>query len=339
MGGEVNIYSIAVARPGAAEQSRGMRLEGIDAMRAGMGLLVVLCHSLTYGSRDHYSDLANAIGILSRAAVPFFLISSGYFLKAKARFSTEMLSQPAVRLLPIYVFWMIIYYGWVTIFPGHMATLRLKDLLSGGVAFHLWFLPALGISLALVATGLSTVGWRATGLACLALALVAIARGAYHDVLHLGGAASRGGLLVAPLFVYIGAYLRRAPLSLRLGHCLVTLLTCYGLLYLEDRFIAVRTGAAFVSHDFALAVIPLGISAFLTALALKDSDLLRGIASLGRSSLTRYASHLLLLWAIFALNPTLRPDVKFVNGLAAFAAATLLGLLLQRIRLLRPFVM
>src|SRR5206468_1666073 len=69
-------------------------------------LPVVSLHSLPRGGTG-----ASIIGMVCRCAVPFFLIASGYLQNPPERLALQVLSRPLWRLLPIYLFWMAVYYA------------------------------------------------------------------------------------------------------------------------------------------------------------------------------------------------------------------------------------
>lgn len=312
------------------------RYDGIDFIRFCMAFLIVLLHSLPSYQEQQYQIWSAPLAMICRAGVPFFFITSGYFLARQERFSVGIVLKPLRRLLPIYIFWMAVYFVFLLVVPIHSWSFGLRDLLSGGTAFHLWFLPALGFALAMVAMGLSLAPSSVVGLACTALAAFALTRGTYHDVLGLHGAASRGGLFVAPLYVYVGTLLSRRWLILPQWACAALVLLAYGLLFAEEHLIAALSGLARpISHDFTIATFPVGAAMFLFARSIGSSRFIDRFAPLGRASLAIYVSHLLFLWL---LMPVIGNDSVwhvFANAIAAFLMATALGLTLARIGFLK----
>ncbi|WP_157219938.1 acyltransferase [Flavisphingomonas formosensis] len=313
------------------------RLSGIDAVRAAMAFLVIVLHAIQFGDEDRLHMTLQIFSLPLRAAVPFFFIASGFFIKQRDRLTPDIVVQPMIRLLPIYVFWVAVYYVAAALIPGHASAFHLRDIVMGGPAFHLWFLPALGISMVLVAVGLPVVRWRVTGIVCALIAAVGLARGSYHDVLHLHGSASRGGIMVAPLFVYLGAAIRARSLTLSslvsLGGIAASLLA----LYCEEVWIGAQTHADFSSHDFALMTYPLGIFCFFLALSLPNSGIVEKIATLGKYSLGVYTSHLLFLWIAFAISGAMAVFI-LPNSLAAFAAGLAISIVLSRSKIFRRVV-
>lgn len=313
---------------GAAEPVRAPRAFGIDAMRIVMAFAVVTLHAYL-GGVD-----APLISIACRCAVPFFLITSGYFLKVPERLSPEIVTRPLLRLLPIYVFWMAIFYAFAYAldFPLRFGV---RDLLSGGTAFHLWYLPAVGVALAAVPCSLIVFGVGITGFLCGALALLTIVFGGYHDVLGLAGESKRGGLLVAPAFVFLGYMLRRAQVASSRLVSLALALFGFLIIVVEETWIDNPAGEPYFTFGSFLY----GAGVFLLARSLKPSDGARRLATAGRYALGVYITHMLFVWMGDKwLEPITTGTMLWVVPLY-FGAALLLTIALSRIAYLRRFVL
>jgi surface polysaccharide O-acyltransferase-like enzyme len=309
------------------------RIEGIDAGRVLMAFLVVSLHSLPRSGTG-----ASIIGMVCRCAVPFFLIASGYLQNPPERFAWDVLSRPLRRLLPIYLFWMAVYYavaGASGIRPVH---LDVRDLISGGTAFHLWFLPALGGALVLVPVGVLVLGRRATGLACAALAAAAIAFSTYHDVLHLPGSARRGGLMVAPLLVFIGHWLARHRLSAPLPAAAALAVSGFAFMLCEELWIGHRLGLPLDDHDFSIGTFAYGAGVFLFARALPAGSAVGRLAPLGTLALGIYVTHVLFIWGLAAVLPGATLSEMAWRVPIAFFGALLLTVALRKIPILRRTV-
>jgi surface polysaccharide O-acyltransferase-like enzyme len=321
-----------------ATLARPPRNTAIDAMRYVLAFVVVLLHSLPSAQQAEYPSWAAFMSIFCRVSVPFFFITSGYFLKPGGRLELSVVFKPLQRLLPIYLFWMLAYFVFLQLVPIQHWSFSPRDLISGGTAFHLWFLPALGFALVLVSGGIGLIGMRATGALCLALAIFGIFRGSYHDALHLSGTAQRGGLFIAPLFVYLGVLVKTQNWSL--GRWAVpAILVSYLLLILEEWLIYRLSDApTFSSHDFDVATYLVGLSCFLAIRQIPASAVIDRIAWFGPLSLSVYAGHVAFLWM---LAPLIGNDAVWRVTLLAvfcFGLATLLSLALMRVPGLRRVI-
>lgn len=314
-------------------QGATRRIEGIDAGRVVMALMVVSLHSLPRGG-----TAASIIGMACRCAVPFFLIASGYLQNPPGRLAWEVLSRPLWRLLPIYLFWMAVYYAAAGVSGIRPVHLDVRDLISGGTAFHLWFLPALGSALVLVPMGVLVLGRRTTGLACAALAAAAIAFSTYHDVLHLPGSARRGGLMVAPLLVFIGHWLARHRISASLPAAAALAVSGFAFMLSEELWIGQRLGLPLDDHDFSIGTFAYGAGVFLFARALPAGPAVGWLARLGTLALGIYVTHVLFVWGLDAAFPGATLAGMAWRVPIAFAGALLLTVALRKIPVLRRTV-
>ncbi|MGG5822654.1 acyltransferase family protein [Falsiroseomonas sp. HW251] len=313
-----------------------VRLPGIDALRYAMAFPVVVIHALPDPQVSLAQDLAH---ITCLGAVPYFFVASGNFLGRRAEAWPEAFLRPVRRLLPLHLFWMAAYYVALKAYPVQDWEFSPSHLLYGGVAYHLWFLPALCFGLVVVGLGRAVVGLRLTAMAAAALALVGLAKGGYHDLLHLGGTPVRGGVLVAPAFICVGALLAERHVTLGWRALLGMVLACHALLLGETWLVGAASGAeALPAHDFMLSSFPLGAAILLLGRALPDAAPIRRVADLGRISLGVYAAHLWSVWLLAPLTGRGSFWQIVLLALGAFALATGLSLLLSQFPGLKRFV-
>jgi surface polysaccharide O-acyltransferase-like enzyme len=315
------------------------RNEGIDAFRYVCAAVVILFHTLP--SKPPVPHWAANMATICFIAVPFFFVSSGYFLHAADRFNTGLVVRPLCRLLPIYLFWMLAYGLLLKLLPVHAWSFSARDLLWGGPAYHLWFIPALAVALAFVGVGMSTVGPKLTGIACLLLACIAVTRGAYHDVLGLAGTAStHDGQLAAPLYIYTGMMIRRYPVAISWRWWAGLTALCVTLAFTENRLIIDMTGTPmFLGHDVLVSTFPLGAVAFMLARTVPKSWFIGVLARLGQVSLSVYVVHLFIVWLLLPTIGNDSPGRVILLTSLVLGLSTGLSFLLQRIPVLRPFVL
>jgi surface polysaccharide O-acyltransferase-like enzyme len=313
------------------------RLVRIDSCRYLLCFPVALLHALPGTAGHTTATWATLVASGCGVAVPFFFIASGYFMRVPAVWTPRIVTRPLVRLLPIYVAWFLIYAGIDALFHGPGTGPTVRGLLTGGTAFHLWFIPVLGMTLAAVPTGLVLAGGRTTVAAAVVLAALGLILGAYHEVLHLPGL---GGirLTMAPALVLIGYGFARS--GFRIGLVPAVCAVAIGLLLVmaEEALIARLSGGVFTSHDIVLTTYPLGAAMFLLARGLDGIAVPGMLARLGAISLGVYASHLIF---VRMFDPWIgRYDAIGAVALAAAAilAATLLSLMLDRLPLVRRLV-
>ncbi|MDF0545664.1 acyltransferase family protein [Sphingobium sp. H39-3-25] len=309
------------------------RILGVDAARYLLSLFVIILHAMP-NTPPGTALWPEMISVVTRAAVPFFFIASGYFLKPARSAHPDMVSKHVLRLAPVFGFWILAYVLLARSLDIGGA-FRWRDILSGGPGFHLWFLPALGFGLASVSLSLALVGERATTGWCIALAIFGLLSSSYHDLVFGHGIERRGGLMIAPSFILLGAWARRH--DVRLSTPLAAMLTLGSLLlvFAEELAISHFSATPFQSHDFTLSTILYGGSVFLLSLSLPENPVTHRLAALGSISLGIYVSHLAFLWLIYGhLANTTWPGALLI-ALVAFSCATLFSLMAANIPLLR----
>jgi surface polysaccharide O-acyltransferase-like enzyme len=295
--------------------ARSKRIATIDAGRFIAVLAVILIHT---ASSTHFAALADApaevspLGALTdqlcRFAVPYFFVTSGFFL-ARSQTSLSSAWRIVRRIAPIYIFWTLTFlachpeaYKYLGL-PSFYARL----LFTGGIAPHLWFLTSLMLNMGLVVFFDRWIKPNLLLAAAIILYLIGLALSAYH-LQVFGTEASttmnriaRDAPFFGFIFVLVGFRIRQngwiPPVSLSLAILVLgvaaELAEFYGL-------VAV-TGIAH-DRDYLLSTLPFGIGAFLTALSFSrvagPSKFLSYLAYLGTFSLGIYALHPLIVEAL-----------------------------------------
>ncbi|MFA9414669.1 acyltransferase family protein [Streptococcus sp. E29BA] len=186
-----------------------------------IGVLVV--HSGSLFEQPLYHFIAKSI--FARQAVPFFLISSAYFLRKKAINSPRAETVYYRKLLKTYVIWSMVYLPYAFFYfqqlglPIYLLPIGLLvGLLYVGVCYQLWYIPALLQGLFLVKAGRRYLpGWLLFSLILLLYLFGSIEtytgylEGTVFETIYRSYAqvflTSRNGLFFAPLFLYLGQVL------------------------------------------------------------------------------------------------------------------------------------
>ena len=118
---------------------------GIDIARIVAAFLVVAIHTSPLSSFSETGDFV-LTRVVARLAVPFFFMSSGFFLLSAKRRSTEAVRSFAKRTLAIYGAAILLYIP-VNFYNGYFTMENflpklIKDLVFDGTLYHLWYLPA-----------------------------------------------------------------------------------------------------------------------------------------------------------------------------------------------------
>ena len=272
-----------------------------------------------------------------RGAVPFFFVASGYYAKMPSTLDRQIILRPLLRLLPVYLVWMLIYFAVNSFEAGRVLGIDWRGLITGGTALHLWFLPALGFAMVAVLVLLTCAGRRVVWIVCLALAVTNLAFVGYRQLLHvpeLGGTRA----MAAPVLFLVGIELRRSNLSVKplAAFCLV--IAAWLVTLGEELLIARVTNNPLVSHSGVASTIGLGAALLLFARSLPSGRVSTALARLGAVSLGIYASHLIFVRAFASVIGAGNPMDALATAGAALAASTALCLLLERVEILRKLV-
>ena len=313
------------------------RFMPIDAARYALSFLVILLHSLPIQSSGSFST--TLVASVCRVAVPFFFIAAGYFLHWRTTSNKELVIKICRRLLPIYFFWMVVYYCIFNGAFGQKFPIGFRELASGGLAYHLWFLPALCFALIFVGVGRALFGVCITGLACGVLAITSLINGAYHDVFGMTESATRGGILIAPIYVFIGSVLTGWVTNESWRASLTALMAAFLCMVFEEFLIYFLSKSnSLTSHDFLLSTFLVGIAAFKFTQKIPECNLVRLLARLGRVSLSVYSVHLAILLVVVKFMPRSSMIECLLVAIYVFTIATILSVCLSRVPGIKPFV-
>ena len=141
----------------------------IDLFKFICSLLVVSIHIPMFGNNTDFLQMAS-LGMnrwVARIAVPFFFVSSGFFLYRKTYaegFSWKPCKSFSRKILRLYILWTILYLPLIPDYlAGHENNLQpmilefLRRFLLAGSFRHLWYLPTLFFSVIILSfTSLQT---------------------------------------------------------------------------------------------------------------------------------------------------------------------------------------
>ena len=195
----------------------------LDAFRLIAAVLVVTIHTSPLASVSPLADFW-LTRVLARLGVPFFLVTTGYFL---ARRGWRGLRGFWLRTLGVYLAAAALYLP-LNFYAGFSPAAWLRGFVWEGTFYHLWYFPALlwGV---LLARGLAKLGTRPGLAVAAALYLIGLGGDSYFGLadripaLHNFYTAAfslteytRNGLFYAPVFLLLGAALAESPKTPRL---------------------------------------------------------------------------------------------------------------------------
>lgn len=234
---------------------------GIDIFRLLASALVVAIHAAPLASYNATID--SLIRATGRLAVPFFFMTSGFFLFANEHFSTKTLCSFVKRTAMLYAVATLIYLP-INIYVGYFSAENLlhnitTDIIFNGTFYHLWYLPAsiigaviawclirrLKYPWALIITGILFV------IGLLGDSYYGIARSiggleSFYNCLFQFSDFSRNGFTFAPLFFVLGGYAASHKRERTLSKTTVLFVICYICTLLEAQLLQ---HLGYVRHD------------------------------------------------------------------------------------------
>lgn len=235
---------------------------GIDGFRMAAAFLVVAIHTAPFARWNITADFLFSY-CLARVAVPFFLMTTGYFIlapyakevcRAPGKGNFNRLHRYLRRILLLYGAAILLYLP-VRLYAGSLPAgpwAILKDLIFDGTFYHLWYLPALITGCLLVCFLVKKLGMHRTGICVFLLYLTGLLGDSYYGLSEMVpplqmffrgvffiSTYTRNGVFYVPIFLYLGMkQAGRAPRA-KVGQTVPALLT-FLILMLAEGFLTYR---------------------------------------------------------------------------------------------------
>ncbi len=294
------------------------RIESVDLFRLLAILAVIIIH-ISWFKHDTVQNALNTeqtlyffFNQLSRFAVPFFFIISGYFWGIKVAQSSEVLKKSlsiAKKLLFLFVTWSIIYllplnlgaiYNYGILGPIKVSYWNLIDLLQNptviliqGTKVHLWFLMALLNALLISALFIHKKQEKLLVVLALGLYFFGVLAKAYSDTpwgLNFAFDTRNGPFFSTIFFVtgYILSTKNRAGIWFYYG---LGVFFIGGIIhYIESRFLW-HNYHILPLHEYLVGTYFMGLGVALIALSNKAWLQHKSLSQLGQLTLGIYAVH------------------------------------------------
>lgn len=312
-----------------------IRKSGPEFLRIAAFVGIVALHVNARGGFKGLDHAGFVVDELARFAVPAFFLLSGFFWKeSDVRRPDVHLLKIVRRVLPAFLFWLIIYniLGALGYFgPAYQD----RDLAwyptilwSGGAGYHLWFLPALIVGAAI----LSMLYYRAGRLlwpVLVGLYLIGVVLGAYGPSLigrSMPSVVFRNGIFFAPIFLGLGLWMRsHTHIIARVPTVwLVAGTVIFASIHMtEGYFISGRYPGG---HDYSLATI--GFAFCIFAMAIKIAEPNELASQLGVTTFGAFLVHAIILEGLLALGLAGKPII--LTGLTVVLSLSAV-IMLQRL--------
>ncbi len=193
----------------------------LDYFRIIAALFIVAIHIGPLSTFNATADFLFTY-CLGRIAVPFFLMTTGYFVLSSSVRNPKSLWKNLKKITLLYVVATLIYFP-INLYAGKLVwdlNIIAKDVLFDGTFYHLWYLPASIVGCLLVYFMLKYCGFK-VAIAISALLYIiglfgdsyynlvsslAPVEGFYNVLFHISSY-TRNGIFYAPIFLLIGVFI------------------------------------------------------------------------------------------------------------------------------------
>lgn len=196
---------------------------GIDYFRFIAALLIVAIHTSPLSS---FSETGNFIftRIVSRVAVPFFFMTSGFFLISRYTCNAEKLEAFIKKTTLIYGVAILLYIP-INVYNGYFKMDNLlpniiKDIVFDGTLYHLWYLPASIIGAAIAWYLVKKLNYPKALMVASVLYLIGLFGDSYYGITEKISCLNslytyifqvtdytRNGIFFAPIFFILGGFI------------------------------------------------------------------------------------------------------------------------------------
>ncbi len=306
----------------------------IDRMRMVAAILVVSIHISPLLQLNATADFI-LTRIVGRLAVPFFFITTSYFLFINGYPSNEKIKKTLIQLSQWYLLSMLIYFP-IMIYNHYFQSsdlfIIIKDLLIDGTFYHLWYFPAVMIGIIIVLVLKKYFSIKVSFIVTLFLYFIGLCGDSYYGVIQvpiikdfINGLFqymdyTRNGFFFAPLFLMIGVFITEHQSRLTLKGNIVLLVISFLLMSLEAQKIHMLE---IVKHDSMYILLPV-VSYFLfQLLILHQGERHKNMKDI---SLYIYIIHPMMIVIVRMIGKTLKLNVIVSHNFIQFICVITLSI-------------
>lgn len=307
---------------------------GIDRFRLAAAMLIVAIHTSPLAS---FSETADFIltRIIARVAVPFFFMTSGFFLISRYSDQGKELRAFEKKTAVIYGIAMALYVP-LNIYSGYFEMDDLlpniiKDIVFDGTLYHLWYLPASMLGAAIAWYSVRKLGFTKAGIFTAGLYIIGLFGDSYYglseksgffkgfyDLIFQVSDRTRNGVFMAPVFFVMGGALADRGKILPLKKSLCGFGVSFALMLAEA--LSLRHFALQRHDSMYLFLLPSMYFLFSALAHVRGKRL----AAVRNASLVIYIIHPMMIVAVRLLSKLLRLESLLVeNSLVHFLAVSL----------------
>jgi len=306
----------------------------IDRIKYFVSFLVLVIHFRPLSDYNSIIDFSSA-QIVARIAVPFFFISSGYFLGVNG-LSKQTIIKSLKKNLRLYLIWTLVYLPISFIFYMPIYNNILINLTVIGFYYHLWFIPALIFSI--IAIYLLSHYLKPLSITLIAFIFffIGVFGDAYHGVLPSGFmldtmnqyldifTTTRNGLFFGFFFVSLGYLIQKIQTQNKISVKLswIGFIVSYALMFVEMGLL--MTYSTPFEYNMYFSIIP--TTFFLFNLCLKYPSEINTSDLRLKASLI-YFSHFLVYYFMYGLLSILKLDFFLSSSIIRYSIAVYASIL------------
>lgn len=306
----------------------------IDRIKYLVSFLVLIIHFRPFSDFNPIIDFSS-VQVVSRIAVPFFFISTGYFIGNNG-LKKDVILKSIKRNLKLYIFWTIIYLpiSIIVFMPQYPNILLNLTIL--GVYFHLWFIPALIFSI--IALYFLNKFLRPSIITFIAFVFFSIGvfGDAYHGVLQSGWflngmnhyldifTTTRNGLFFGFLFVSLGYFIQQSEITYKISksRAWVGFIISYVFMFIEMGLLMTYTIP--FEYNMYFSIIPTTFFLFIVCLKYPSKD---DSIDLRNKATIIYFSHFIVYFIVYGIITLLKLDFLLYSSLSRYFIAVISSIL------------
>ncbi|HWT75035.1 MAG TPA: serine racemase VanT catalytic subunit [Mobilitalea sp.] len=222
---------------------------GIDNFRIIAAFLIVAIHTSPLSDVNEIDDFI-LTRVIARSAVPFFFMTSGFFIFAESGDLTRKIIRFVKKTGLLYGIAIVLYLP-INIYMGyfqqdHLLLNIIKDLVFDGTMYHLWYLPAAMLGAVLAALLIQRMSLRRAFWISLILYLIGLFGDSYYGIsirsetwkgiynaIFLVSDYTRNGIFFAPIFFVLGGIFSRDMIRITMKKSLIGLSASLVLMLVE----------------------------------------------------------------------------------------------------------
>lgn len=308
----------------------------IDRMRIIAAILVVSIHISPFVQLNPTVDFI-LTRVIGRLAVPFFFITTSYFLFINGYPSYEKIKKTIVNLCQWYVISIIIYLP--LMFYNHYFQSKdllfkiIKDLFIDGTFYHLWYFPAVIIGILIVLLLRKYFSIKLSFIIVIVLYFIGLCGDSYYHLAtqipvykdFINGLFeymdyTRNGIFFAPLFLMIGAYIAENKNRLTLKGNSVLFVVSLMLMGLEAQNISFMDIA---KHDSMYILLPV-VSYFMFQLLIYFKG--KRYEDMKNLSLYIYIIHPMIIVLVRMIGKIIKMNIIIENNFVQFIFVLILSI-------------